>query len=137
MIFQRLGKYAPIGELLLRVVVGVVLCGHGWQKISGGMTFEGSVARIGFPFPLFFAWCAALAEFAGGACIALGLFTRVAAFFAGFTMIVAVSTNITRPLIGGYDWPLTLLMCCVFFVIAGGREYSLDNLVFKKKQALK
>jgi len=133
---QRLGKYAPLGELLLRVTVGVVLCGHGWQKISGGMTFEGSVMRIGFPFPLFFAWCAALAEFLGGACIALGLFTRFAAFFAGFTMGVAVTSNITRPLIGGFDWPLTLLISCLFFFIAGGRQYSLDNLFFKKKQAM-
>jgi len=136
MLFQRLGKYAPVGELLLRVTIGVVLCGHGWQKISGGMKFEGSVARIGFPFPLFFAWCAALAEFLGGLCIALGLFTRPAAFFAGFTMIVAVSSNITRPLIGGFDWPLTLLLCCLFFFIAGGREYSLDNFFLKKKQSV-
>jgi putative oxidoreductase len=37
-----------------------------------------------------FAWAAALSEFLGGIFLALGLFTRLAAFFIACTMLVAI-----------------------------------------------
>ena len=67
---------------------------HGWPKIErflGGESaqFVEGVARLGFPYPTFFAWAATLAELLGGLLIALGLLTRFAAGFAAFTMFVA------------------------------------------------
>ncbi len=67
---------------------------HGWGKVAalsvgGGSRIIEDVASLGFPAPAVFAWAAALSEFVGGLCIGLGLGTRVAALFAGFTMLVA------------------------------------------------
>ena len=58
---------AAIGWTLVRVVFGLTLAlGHGLPKVTGGISrFAEGVAALGFPFPTFFAWCAALAELAG------------------------------------------------------------------------
>jgi putative oxidoreductase len=79
---------------LLRLSGLGLALGHGWGKVSAlaaghGERLVDSVSAIGFPAPLVFAWAAALAEFVGGLCVALGLGTRIAAAFAGFTMLVA------------------------------------------------
>jgi putative oxidoreductase len=61
---------------------------HGWPKIARFIAGEGGafiagVERLGFPFPVVFAWAAGLSELIGGFAIALGLFTRLSAAFAG------------------------------------------------------
>jgi putative oxidoreductase len=80
--------------LLLRLSgLGLALA-HGWSKVErlfageAARTIEG-VARLGFPQPELFTWAAALSEFVGGLCVALGLATRPAAALAAFTMGVA------------------------------------------------
>jgi putative oxidoreductase len=80
--------------LLLRLSGVGLAVGHGWGKVvalsgGGGERLIAGVAELGFPAPGLFAWAAALAEFAGGLCVGLGLGTRVAAGFAAFTMFVA------------------------------------------------
>lgn len=83
-----------IALLVLRLTgVGLAVV-HGWGKVAalsvgGGSRIIEDVASLGFPAPAVFAWAAALSEFGGGLCIGLGLGTRVAAVFAGFTMLVA------------------------------------------------
>jgi putative oxidoreductase len=56
---------------------------------SGQSRFVEGVAAMGFPAPLLFAWLSALAEFAGGLGVVLGLFTRWAAALATVNMFVA------------------------------------------------
>jgi putative oxidoreductase len=88
------GTRLDFALLLVRVLGAFLALGHGWGKLvrltSGeGARFVEGVARLGFPLPEVFAWSAALAEFAGGLLILLGLATRYAAGFAAFTMAVA------------------------------------------------
>jgi putative oxidoreductase len=83
-----------IALVLLRLSgLGLALA-HGYGKVLAlatghGERFISGVESLGFPLPGLFAWAAALAEFLGGLCVALGLGTRVAAAFAGFAMFVA------------------------------------------------
>ncbi|WP_224243777.1 DoxX family protein [Hyalangium gracile] len=86
------GRQAELGWTVVRVVFGLGLAfGHGWGKVSGGVTdFSQSVASLGFPFPVFFAWCAALTELVGGILIAVGFLTRPVSAMASFTMLVAL-----------------------------------------------
>lgn len=80
------------GVLWLRVLTGLgISFVHGYGKVFGGNIdkFAGGVAEMGFPAPVFFAWTAALTEFVGGIFIALGLGTRIAAFFLFVNMSVA------------------------------------------------
>lgn len=86
-------KREDFALLLLRLTgLGLALA-HGLSKVAGlaagtSQMAEG-VAKLGFPMPYAFAWAAAIAEFAGGILVALGLFTRVSAAFSAFTMFVA------------------------------------------------
>ena len=83
-----------LGLLALRLA-GLGLATHGWGKLvallgqGGGAGIVAGVARLGFPAPLLLAWAATLSELAGGLLVAVGLFTRIAAAFAAFTMAVA------------------------------------------------
>lgn len=79
--------------LALRLAGLYLALGHGLGKIialtSGQDWWINAVTNLGFPLPIVFAWAAALSEFVGGLCLALGLFTRVAAFFIACTMATA------------------------------------------------
>lgn len=85
-------KRDDLALLVLRLA-GLGLALHGFPKVAalaaGQTGFVEGVAKLGFPLPLVFAWAAALGECVGGVLVALGLFARVAAAFAGFTMAVA------------------------------------------------
>jgi putative oxidoreductase len=77
------------GLFLLRLSgLGLALA-HGLGKVmglaAGTSQLPAAVEKLGFPMPGVFAWAAAL----GGLMVALGLFTRVGAAFAAFTMFVA------------------------------------------------
>src|SRR6185436_5271861 len=81
---------ANAGLALLRIFAGVALMfGHGAGKVPPSEKFIESTANLGFPVPAFFAWAAGLSEFAGGALLALGLFTRISSFFIACTMLTA------------------------------------------------
>ena len=80
-----------ISLLIMRVCFGLAFSVHGYGKVFGERMdgFAEGVSEMGFPLPVVFAWSAALSELAGGILLALGLFTRPAAFFALSTMAVA------------------------------------------------
>jgi putative oxidoreductase len=115
------------GWTLVRVVFGLTLAlGHGLSKVTGDMSrFAEGVANLGFPFPLFFAWCASLAEFLGGLLVAVGLFTRPAAAFAGFTMLVALFRHRADPF-GRMELALLYLTVMVAVALVGAGPWSLD-----------
>ncbi len=81
------------GLFLLRLSGFGLALVHGLPKVvglaTGASELPAAVARLGFPMPSAFAWAAALAEFVGGLLVAVGLFTRVGAGLAAFTMFVA------------------------------------------------
>lgn len=83
-----------VALLLLRISGILLAVNHGWGKIASltsgeGTRFMSGLGEMGFPMPGVFAWAAALSEMLGGALVAVGLFTRIAAPFAAFTMFVA------------------------------------------------
>jgi len=86
------GNWQAVGLVWLRFLVGCGIASHGLEKIFGGKIegFSQAVAHLGFPLPSLFAWAAALSEGLGGLCLAVGLGTRVAAFFIFCTMSVAL-----------------------------------------------
>src|SRR4029453_9502804 len=71
-----------LGLLFLRLVAGISLAtAHGLGKLPPSEGFIKGVGERGFPAPVIFSWGAALSEALGGSLVALGLFTRPAAFF--------------------------------------------------------
>lgn len=121
------------GWTLVRVVFGLSMAlGHGLSKVTGDMSqFAAGVGALGFPFPLFFAWCASLAELVGGLLVAVGLFTRPAAAFVGFTMLVALFRNRAEAF-GRMEMALLYFTVMLAVVLMGAGPWSLDARVRRK-----
>jgi putative oxidoreductase len=86
MLSQKLSRFAPVMLSVLRIVAALIFLAHGTQKF---LSFPaGQLAGSGWAFdhPGHFA---GIVELICGLLIALGLFTRPAAFLASGTMAVA------------------------------------------------
>jgi putative oxidoreductase len=126
-----------LGLLVLRLVVGLLLMGHGCQKVAGcfggagpertGAFFESLGLRPGTRMAL----AAGGTEVAGGALLALGLLTPVGAALLTAVMITAIWTAHRSAGLwateGGFEYNLVLL--ATFFALsgAGPGDWSLDN----------
>jgi putative oxidoreductase len=135
-----LRKNSDLGILFLRLGIGLgFILIHGWPKISGGPDFwvklGGAMGNLGIHFaPVFWGFMSALSEFGGGILITLGLFTRAAAFFMAFNMMVAVSQHLK--MLDPWNkiiFPIDLLAVFLCLVFIGAGKYSIDNFLFKKK----
>ncbi len=121
------GGRDALGWTVVRVAFGLTLAlAHGLPKVLGNMEgFAQGVAQLGFPAPLFFAWCAALAELGGGLLVAVGLLTRPAAAFAAFTMLVALFRHSADPF-ARMELALLYLVVMGTALVVGGGPLSLD-----------
>jgi putative oxidoreductase len=125
-----------IGRLLLRLIVGGLFVGHGTQKLFGwfgghgldatSQAFDGMGMRPGHHHAL----AAGAAEAGGGAALALGLGTPLAAGALTSVMLTAIhkvhlkngpwATN------GGYEYNLVLIAAVLALADAGPGKLSLD-----------
>jgi putative oxidoreductase len=119
--------------LLLRAGAGLMLFGfHGLGKLQAAFgllqgrewTFVAFVEKFGFPFPVFFAVCAALAEGVGSLLLAAGLFTRYAAAAVGFTMLIAVAHHVRTDM--RFELAAVYLLIALLFVFSPPGRFSLD-----------
>ncbi len=129
-----LNKLQPLGLLALRMVVGIIMTLHGWQKIHGGPShFVQTVSGLGLPGWL--AYIAIAAEFLGGLLLIAGFATRIASLFILIDMLVAITkVHLHNGLIGqgGYQFPLTLATVCFALMFFGAGAISVDWLVGAK-----
>ena len=81
-------------SIVLRLILGPVLIGAGWEKITGDNWFSQDL--LPFPFnviPVELSWfLASWTEFIGGICLLLGLATRLWALPLAVTMLVAAGS---------------------------------------------
>lgn len=118
--------------LLLRVVLGTVMIHNGLDKLADIPGFaEAYVEAIGLPFPIFFAYVAAITETVASPLLILGFLTRPAALGLFATMLVA---NYHHILIGGFSIPSIELssiyaVSFAFFAVYGGGKYAIDTLL--------
>ncbi len=132
----------------IRICVGVIFAMHGYQKIfvQGidnvtkflGPGFTPESPGLGLPMPEVMAYLVSYAEFLGGICLILGLFTRCASLALTIVMIVAIFTVKAKiGLIGqrgtGYELDLALMSGCLALLFAGPGPLSLDKLFFKRE----
>lgn len=141
---------------VLRLAGLYLALGHGLGKVvalaSGDTGFVDAVTKLGFPLPVVFAWAAALAEFAGGLLLALGLLTRIAAFFVAFNMAVAAFlqhhvlsqwlaaaglATVPAETLKGWGRPelaVIYLLAALALMVAGGGGWSLDARLRGKRR---
>ena len=120
------------GWALFRVGVSLMMVHNGLDKLEDIEGFASAyVEVIGLPFPVFFAYIAALTELLAAPMLALGFFSRLSALGLFSTMAVAMYHHI---LVAGFSIPYLELSavyasCFLFFVLNGGGLYSVDALI--------
>ena len=128
----NLAVWAPRVLSLLRIIAALLFMEHGLMKL-----FHFPAPQPGAPDPLpTILLAAASIEVVGGGLIALGLFTRIAAFICSGQMAVAYfmahgSQGFWPALNGG---EAAILYCFIFLylVFAGPGVWSLDTAVRKR-----
>jgi putative oxidoreductase len=121
---------------LLRVTVGFVFFMHGYQKIFT-YGFDGIISgfgQIGVPMPQLVAPAVGITELVGGAAVILGLFPRVVALLfigvmAGAITYAKGSGGFFAP--NGYEFELTLGVAALTIALAGGGQWSVQDLMKK------
>ena len=129
-LFDKLGAQAPRILAILRILSGIMFACHGAQKILGafGGMPPGTLNAL--------TRTAGIIELVGGALIAIGLFTRPAAFLASGLMAVAYFMGHASqgffPKVNQGE--LAVLYCWLFLYIAaqGPGAWSLDGLRRRK-----
>ena len=121
----------PISQAALRIVAGLAFFTHGAQKLFGWFGASGTVelmSRFG---------AAGVIEVVAGVLIAVGLFTRLAAFVAAGEMAVAYLW--VHALGGGLFWwgnqgELAMLYAFIFLLFAawGPGPLSLDETMARR-----
>jgi putative oxidoreductase len=124
------GSATALTMTILRVVAGVIMTVHGFQKLSDLAATERNFADMGMPWPAVMVLLATAGEFLCGLGLIFGLLTRIAAFGVFCTMAVAVFfVHLPNGLLAsnnGFEYPLTLMCAALFFIAAGGGPISLD-----------
>lgn len=130
-----------ISALIARVVLGIILVAHGWQKFSE-WTIAGTTeafAGMGAPLPGFSAPLAAIIELVGGILIIVGLATRWVGIIVALEMLgAAVIAHIAAGLfIDGGGWELVgaIGAGALALTAAGAGRFSVDYLIAQRRQA--
>lgn len=131
-----LDSLQPWGALLLRLVVGAAMVFHGYSKVVPPNGLHGSplaalehyshfVASLGLPPWL--GYVSALTEFAGGALLVLGLFTRFAAFMVAINMTVALVTVNLHKGYAASEYTLALIVIALMLLFYGAGALALER----------
>lgn len=124
---------APVA---LRLALGLVITGHGAQKLFGwwgGYGLEGTAGffagTLGLTPGIFWAALVGSGEFFGGLALLAGFATRFFALNTAIIMAVALLTVHRGAFFlsnNGMEYPLTLLLVSVALIFTGGGAFSVD-----------
>ncbi|AKK26413.1 DoxX family protein [Mycobacterium sp. EPa45] len=126
-----------VGLLILRVVLGLTMAAHGYNKFFGGGRIKGTAGwfeSIGMKPGTFHARIAASTEMAAGIGLAVGLLTPIPA--AGFVALMLVAAWTVHRHNGffivkeGWEYNLVLASAAVALATTGAGKFSLDYLLF-------
>jgi putative oxidoreductase len=131
-----LKRWEPVALLLLRLGLATVFIYHGYPKLFGGTErFVESFQAIGLP--AYVVYIAGVIELFGGIALALGLFTPIAGLLLVLDMAAAMwkyNLNEGISAVREYELPLILGLAALAIAATGGGPFSLDRLVFSKKE---
>jgi putative oxidoreductase len=124
------------GLLIIRIVIGLYMIGHGSQKLFGwfsGPGFKGTSGWLGsmnFTPSWFWALLAGLGELGGGLLFAVGFLTPLGAIGIFAAMLMAlIKIHLPNGLWvdkGGIEYPFVLVIISLVVGLFGPGAYSID-----------
>jgi len=125
--------------LIARIILGVVLFAHGWQKlmINGISDTYGQFEKLGIPLAIVSASFTSFVEFVGGVLIILGALTTTVVALDLVVMVGAAGfVHVTHGIFakdGG--WELVGVIVAVELALAafGPGRYSVDDVVARRR----
>jgi putative oxidoreductase len=126
--------------LLARVLVGVVLIAHGWQKFAeygiGGTA--GSFAQMGVPVPAVSAVFAAVVELVGGVALVAGAATVVVAALVVVDMLGAFllvhAGNGVFVTDNGFELVWAIAAAALVLAAVGAGRFSVDHALLSRRR---
>ena len=126
--FNRLSAFTPQAHGAMRIVSGLIFMAHGTQKFLSFPAGEMAGMGLALDSPAAFA---GIIELVCGALIALGWFTRPAAFLASGTMafayFIAHAPKNFFPVNNGGDAAILYCFIFLFLACAGPGAWSVDG----------
>jgi putative oxidoreductase len=127
---RYLDRLQPLALLVLRLVLGVIMIGHGYSKVFGGLSHHAQfISSLGLPGWL--AYISAVTEFFGGLLVIAGLLTRCVSLAILIDLGVAIAkVHWKHGLLGegGYQFPLALAAIAFALVFFGGGPMAFDSI---------
>jgi putative oxidoreductase len=142
MILGFLDRYRDYGPLCLRIALGLVMMGHGSQKLfgafgGGGLSgTAGFFDQIGIAPGMFWATIVAVVEGVGGLLVFIGLLSRVSSVLIAITMFVAmVWVHLPNGFFlsdRGIEFTLVLFSTAAALAVMGAGPLSADAMMKKR-----
>ena len=130
---DKLNRYADLVYCIVRVVLGLMFACHGGTKILGfpASPYGPAANTLGF--------VTGSIELICGFLVALGLFTRLGAFFASGEMAVAYFMTAAGrgffPIANGGEMAVTYCFAFLYMVFYGAGRWSFDFALKQKAAA--
>lgn len=132
-IADRLSRYAPWLLGILRIVAGLLFLSHGLVKLFG---FPPGAQPGPQPLLTMFG-IGGVVELVAGSLVALGLFTRLAAFVASGEMAVGYwmyhAPTAFYPAVNGGDAAILYCFLFLYLAAAGPGAFSLDGAMARRR----
>lgn len=127
---STLSKYSGYAYAIMRIIVGLLFASHGAQKLFGMFGGKGNPEGL--------MMVAGIIELAGGILIALGLFTRPAAFISSGTMAVAYfmahAPHGWHPVMNKGEVAVVYCFLFLYMFFRGAGPLSVDGLIGGRSQ---
>lgn len=131
---SKLETWSPQALAALRVIAALLFMEHGLMKL---VHFPAAQPGVPDPLPALLV-AAAVIEVAAGALIALGLFTRPAAFIASGEMAVGYflmhASKTFWPALNGGDAAILFSFAFFYLTFAGAGAFSLDAVIARTRE---
>lgn len=122
------------GLAILRIITGLLMTYHGWEIFSPSTIQEYLKWDVvkSLPSPELLVYTGKGLELITGICLAIGLFTRVAALFMAMDMLFICFKIGNGKFYYEDQHPFIFAMLAMVFFFTGHVKWGLDNQLFKK-----
>lgn len=129
------GTDNSLSSFILRVSAGALMLPAGLMKVGlmGDGSFGGTVEQLGnMGIPAIIGALVIIGESVGALSLILGFCTRFCALSLAVIMAGAVYFTFGQGYMGGYSYPLTLMLMYIPLIVSGGGMLSLDRIFAKR-----